>query len=77
MTSRLDASLAKARAAKPVAERVFSGLVGGVAVGITRIGDVYGLKINLTTSPPPGLQLPQEIDGVPVRIEVVGVIEKR
>lgn len=70
--------LAQARAAKPKALAVFQNLLGDVAVGITAVGGgLYGLKINLTSAPTKGLALPQQIDGVPVQVEVVGRIRKR
>jgi hypothetical protein len=46
-------------------------------VGITRVGDGYGLKVNLSAAPRQPVQLPQEIDGVPVRVEIVGQIRAR
>lgn len=70
--SQLD----RARAAKARAHTVFSKLGDVVGVGITTIGSKYGLKINLA-SPPTSSELPTEVDGVPVRVEVVGSIRKR
>jgi hypothetical protein len=72
------ASLKDARNAKTKAAKVFHDLVGDVAVGIVPLGDdLYGLKINLTSQPEEGISLPVDVDGVPVRIEVVGTIHKR
>lgn len=65
-------TLDEARAAKPRAWTVFEGLAAVVGVGITKVGDGYGLKVNLRESPPAGTRLPAEVDGVPVRVEVVG-----
>jgi hypothetical protein len=45
-------------------------------VGITRIGGGYGVKVNLDIPPDPEIDLPETIDGVPVRVEVVGKIRK-
>lgn len=72
-------SLETARAAKPNAARIFDSLVGdSVAVGITRIGNAgFGLKVNLTSEPPAGAHLPDEVDGVPVQVTVVCKIRKR
>ena len=67
----------KARAAKGRAHEVFSKLADVVGVGITTIGSEYGLKINVSSPPPPSNVLPKEVDGVPVRMEVVGKIRKR
>lgn len=69
--------LDKARAAKARAHEVFSKLADVVGVGITTIGSEYGLKVNVSSPPPPSSVLPKEVDGVPVRMEVVGKIRKR
>jgi hypothetical protein len=69
--------LDRARAAKAHAHAVFSKLGDVVGVGITTIGSEYGLKINLASPPPTSSTLPTEIDGVPVRVEVVGRIRKQ
>ena len=70
-------TLEQARAAKAQALAVFSRKAPVVGVGITRVGDGYGVKVNLGATPEPGVELPQSIDGVPVRTEVVGSIRKR
>lgn len=54
---------------------VFSELAPVVGVGITRVGDGYGVKVNLSKRP--SARLPAQVDGVPVRVEIVGVIRKR
>jgi hypothetical protein len=69
--------LDRARAAKAHAHTVFSKLGKVVGVGITTIGAEYGLKINLASPPPAATELPTEVDGVPVRVEVVGRIRKQ
>ena len=73
------ASLESARAAKKNAARVIKSRVGQeVAVGITRVSDSgYALKINLTTAPDRSVELPDEVDGVQLKVEVVGKIRKR
>jgi hypothetical protein len=72
-----DPSLERARAAKARALEVFSRLGEVVGIGLTRIGDVYGLKVNLGSAPKERSALPSEVDGVPVKVEVVGPIRKR
>lgn len=67
----------RARAAKARAHAVFSKLGEVVGVGITTIGSEYGLKVNLASPPPTSTELPTEVDGVPVRVEVVGRIRKQ
>jgi hypothetical protein len=72
-------SLESAQAAKPRAAQIFAPLVGeDVAVGIARMDDDgFCLKVNLTSDPGQDVELPGEVEGVPVRVEVVGVIRKR
>ena len=72
-------SLEAARAAKARAAEVFGPLVGDeVAVGITRMGeDGFGLNVNLTSDPGGDVELPDEVEGVRVQVEVVGKIRKR
>jgi hypothetical protein len=71
------ATLESARAAKSAARKIFASLAEVVGVGITRVGGGYGVKVNLRAAPAPGVELPAEIEGVPVRVEVVGTIRKR
>ena len=71
-------NLKDAQAAKGKAVQVFNALVGEAAVGIMPLGEGrFGLKVNLTTAPDQGVSLPDEIEGVPVRVEIVGPIRKR
>jgi hypothetical protein len=70
-------TLAEARAAKPRALETFGRVARISGIGITRCNDGYGLKVNLAQPPDRGVRLPAEIDGVPVRVEVVGRIRKR
>jgi hypothetical protein len=70
-------TLAEARAAKARALEFFVGLVPVVGVGLIRVGDGFGLKVNLAEAPVSGTPLPDTVDGVPVQVEVVGAIHKR
>jgi hypothetical protein len=70
-------TLEKVRAAKAQALADFSALADVVGIGITTVGDAYGLKINLAALPNPPVTLPTHVDGIPVKIEVVGTISKR
>jgi hypothetical protein len=69
-------TLEEARQAKPRALALFTPLASVVGVGIMRIGDGYGLKVNLRSQPPPDARLPAVVDGVQVRVEVVGQPQK-
>lgn len=70
-------TLDQARSAKQRVLSTFSQLADVVGVGITRHGDGYAVKINLRNPPAIGVDLPKDIDGVPVQVEVVGSIVKR
>ena len=67
----------EARAAKKRAMDVFKGLGTVVGVGITKIDGGYAVKVNLREKPKARAAMPETIDGVPVRVEVVGAIRKR
>ncbi len=69
--------LDEARAARERARSIFAGRASVVGIGLTRVGDGYGVKVNLGAPPAPDADLPETIDGVPVRIEVVGTIRPR
>lgn len=69
-----DPSLLAARSAKASALKRFKPIADVQGVGITRIAGAYGLKINIRRPIASGIDVPREIDGVPVRVEVVGVI---
>ena len=66
-----------ARAAKNLAKAALAAIPGIVGIGITKIGKGYGLKVNLRSKLPPGIEVPKTIGGVPVQVEIVGTIRKR
>jgi hypothetical protein len=68
---------AAARAAKPAAQEAFARLGKVTGVGITRSGEGYGLKVNLQREVSAGTEVPKEVQGVPVKVEVVGTVKKR
>ena len=70
-------SMKQARAAKNSAKTVLSAMPCVVGVGITKIGDDYALKVNLSEALPAGVTMPAHIDNVSVRVEIVGTITKR
>ena len=69
--------LDKAQAAKRSALRRFEKFGKVTGVGITRVNGEYALKVNLSEPVEPGTELPTDIDGVPVRVEVTGTIRTR
>ncbi len=70
-------SLDKAQAAKRPARQRFQKLGKVTGVGITRVKGEYAVKVNLSEPIEPGTELPADIDGVPVRVEVTGAIRAR
>ena len=70
-------TLEKAQAAKKTALRLLEAVDSVTGVGITRLGGQYAVKVNLSRPVAPGTELPTEIDGVPVRVEVTGSIRPR
>jgi hypothetical protein len=70
-------TLEQAKAAKKTAIRRFETIDEVVGVGITRVAGQYAVKVNLSEPVKPGTELPNEINGVPVRVEVTGSIRTR
>ena len=70
-------SLDQAQAAKRAALRRFEQLGKVTGVGITRVRGEYAVKVNLSEPIDPGIDVPTDIDGVPIRLEVTGVIRAR
>jgi hypothetical protein len=69
--------LDRVQAAKRSARRRFQKLGKVTGVGITRVNGEYALKVNLSEPVEPGTELPTDIDGVPVRVEITGTIRAR
>lgn len=69
----MAASLEQARAAKEKVIRLLWDHPDVRGVGVARVADGFGVKVNLAREPAETL-VPAEVDGVPVRIEVVGEI---
>jgi hypothetical protein len=77
MSRMSEVTLEKARAAKELALQRFRAIGKVVGVGITRVGGEYAIKVNLSEPVGPETELPAEIDGVRVRVEVTGPIRAR
>jgi hypothetical protein len=75
MTTPNTTTLDEARAAKSKAVAILAALPV-VGVGVTRIGDGYGLKVNLSENVAADA-VPGDVDGVPIKTEVVGEIRRR
>ena len=70
------ATLSQARAAKAKVAELMKGSDAVNGVGIARQGAGYAVKLNLAR--PAGTHaLPSSVDGVPVKVEIVGAITKR
>jgi hypothetical protein len=70
-------TLDRARAAKRAALARFEQIGHVVGIGITRVAGEYAVKVNLHEPVDPDIEIPTEIDGVPVRVEVTGTIRPR
>jgi hypothetical protein len=70
-------SLKKARAAKQAALDRLRAVDEVVGVGITRVGGEYAVKVNLREPVQGSVEMPDEIDGVQVCVEVTGPILRR
>jgi hypothetical protein len=67
-------TLGQARAAKHAALHAFQCIGEVTGVGITRVNGDYALKVNVREPLDAALDVPTEIDGVPVSVEVTGTI---
>ncbi|HEX3150719.1 MAG TPA: hypothetical protein VHR66_21755 [Gemmataceae bacterium] len=74
MADQPPTTLEQARAAKERAVTELADLPV-VGIGITRVGDGYALKVNLDSAPSGAV--PSAVNGVPIKVEVVGKIRKR
>jgi hypothetical protein len=70
------ATLSQARAAKAKVAELMKGSDAVNGVGIARQGAGYAVKLNLVRATKTDA-LPSAVDGVPVKVEVVGEITKR
>jgi hypothetical protein len=70
-------TIEKARSAKARVAEMLRDEHGLTGVGITREGDSYAVKVNLDAAPGTGLEIPSEMDGVPIRVEITGRIKAR
>ncbi len=70
------ASLDQARLAKAEAVKEFSRFGEVVGVGIIKLGDGFGLKVNLKQLADGDTSLPRSVQGVPTQCEIVGAIRK-
>lgn len=67
-------TLDRAQAAKRIALRRFDKIGKVAGVGITRIAGEYAVKVNLSEPIEPGIEIPADIEGVAVRVEVTGAV---
>jgi hypothetical protein len=75
MSTPNTTTLEQARAAKTKAAALLAAFPV-VGIGLTRIGEGYGLKVNLSENSADNT-VPLHADGVPIKTEVVGEIRKR
>ena len=69
------ADLQQARAAKTRLRTALSGHAGVQAVGLARVRDGYCLQVNVARAEDD--DIPGSIDGVPVRVRIVGAVHAR
>lgn len=70
-------SLKQAQAAKAAAKRIVLRVDKAAGVGITRVGNDYAVKVNLSVPLRDASSIPKSIDGVAVKVEVIGAIRPR
>jgi hypothetical protein len=70
----VSADLERARAAKARLAELLRGEERVVGIGLQRREDGFGLKVDLREAGP---EVPAEVDGVPVAVDVVGRITPR
>jgi hypothetical protein len=69
-----EPTLEAARAAKEKVRELIAGVEGVRGLGLTSVGSRYAVKVNLSAQLE-NLSLPDDVDGVPVVIDVVGAIK--
>jgi hypothetical protein len=72
----MPVTIHRARRAKETLAKSLAGTKELVGLGLTKRGDDYAVKVNLS-SLPKKLKVPESIRGVPVCVEVTGRIRKR
>lgn len=70
-------TLERAQAAKKTVGKLLERAGVEAAVGITRVNGLYAVKVNVSERSTPTPRIPNMVDGVPVKVEVVGVIRPR
>ncbi len=70
----MSADLERARAAKARLAEALGGEERVVGIGLERLGDGFGVKVDLREAGP---EVPAEVDGVSVAVDVVGRITPR
>jgi hypothetical protein len=70
-------SIERARVAKAHVLERFEKVPQVGAVGLIRVGEGYGLKINLSEPLKSGEAIPPEFEGVPILIDVTGRVVAR
>jgi hypothetical protein len=69
--------LDEARAAKERAKSLLAGKASVVGIGLTRVGDGFGVKVNLDAPPAPDAGPTRDHRWRPRPVEVIGTIRPR
>ena len=70
-------TLERAQAAKKATLRRFKNVASVTGVGITRVQGEYAVKLNLSEPLDPGVRVPDDVDGVPLKIAITGTVRSR
>ncbi len=70
----MGVSYKEAEQAQDHAEAIFDKYASVVSIGVTQDADGFALRIGLENEPSDRNDLPTEVDGVPVEIDIVGTI---
>jgi hypothetical protein len=71
-----EVTLERARKAKRAIQSQLEGCDTVTGIGITRADGEYAVKVNLI-APEPTREIPAEVDGVRVCVEITGPLRKR
>lgn len=63
-----------ARSAKQKAAELFRNVPQLAGLGITKIGRHFAIKLNLNGPVSKDVEIPHDIDGIPIKVEFVGKI---
>lgn len=72
----MTASLDQARKAKAAVAGAVGARPEVNGIGVARLGDGFGVRVNVREDGPDDLEMPSEVEGVPVQVVRVGPARK-